>query len=112
MPNQQHPSGIAILREASGRLALFINGQRVNVRLGQVQLALSACLLDSLGRRGRPVPFGYRGCAMSLMDDGVNITAQLEGIAKPDAICLAVSEPHPADDKNKQTGWGSQTRLI
>jgi hypothetical protein len=25
MPNQQHPSGIAILREASGRLALFIN---------------------------------------------------------------------------------------
>ena len=28
MPNQQHPPGIAILREASGRLALFINGQR------------------------------------------------------------------------------------
>jgi hypothetical protein len=50
MPNQQHPSGIAILREASGRLALFINGQRVNVRRGQVQLALLACLLDSLGR--------------------------------------------------------------
>jgi DNA-binding XRE family transcriptional regulator len=50
MPNHQHPSGIAILREASGRLALFINGQRVNVRRGQVQLALLACLLDSLGR--------------------------------------------------------------
>ena len=50
MPNQQHPSGIAILREASGRLALFINGQRVNVRRGQVQLALLACLLDNLGR--------------------------------------------------------------
>ena len=48
--NQQHPSGIAILREASGRLALFINGQRVNVRRGQVQLALLACLLDNLGR--------------------------------------------------------------
>jgi hypothetical protein len=112
IPNQQHFPGIAILREASGGLALFINGQGVNVRLGQVQLALSACLLDSLGRRGRPVPFGYRGCAMSLMDDGVNITARLEGIAKPDAICLAVSEPRPADDKNKQTGWGSQTRLI
>ena len=48
MPNQQHPSGIAILREASGRLALFINGQRVNVRRGQVQLALLACLLDNL----------------------------------------------------------------
>jgi class 3 adenylate cyclase len=47
-----------------------------------------------------------------LMGDGVNITAQLEGIAKPDAICLAVSEPRRADDKNKQMGWGSQTRLI
>jgi class 3 adenylate cyclase len=46
------------------------------------------------------------------MGDGVNITAQLEGIAKPDAICLAVSEPRRADDKNKQMGWGSQTRLI
>jgi hypothetical protein len=46
------------------------------------------------------------------MGDGVNIRARLEGIAKPDAICLAVSEPRPADDKNKQTGWGSQTRLI
>jgi DNA-binding XRE family transcriptional regulator len=33
-----------------GRLALFINGQRVNVRRGQVQLALLACLLDNLGR--------------------------------------------------------------
>ena len=50
MPNQQHFPGIAILREASGRLALFINGQRVNVRRGQVQLALLACLLDNLGR--------------------------------------------------------------
>ena len=48
MPNQQHPPGIAILREASGGLALFINGQRVNVRRGQVQLALLACLLDNL----------------------------------------------------------------
>ena len=45
MPNQ-----IAILRDATGRLALFINGQRVNVRRGHVQLALLACLLDSLGR--------------------------------------------------------------
>ena len=50
MQNQQHPPGIAILREATGRLALFINGQRVNVRRGQVQLALLACLLDNLGR--------------------------------------------------------------
>jgi DNA-binding XRE family transcriptional regulator len=50
MPNQQHPPGIAILRDATGRLALFINGQRVNVRRGQVQLALLACLLDNLGR--------------------------------------------------------------
>jgi DNA-binding winged helix-turn-helix (wHTH) protein len=50
MQNQQHPPGIAILREATGRLALFINGQRVNVRRGQVQLALLVCLLDNLGR--------------------------------------------------------------
>jgi DNA-binding winged helix-turn-helix (wHTH) protein len=50
MPNQQYPSGTAILREASGRLVLFINGQRVNVRRGQAQLALLACLLDNLGR--------------------------------------------------------------
>ena len=48
--NQQHPPGIAILREATGRLALFINGQRVIVRRGQVQLSLLACLLDNLGR--------------------------------------------------------------
>jgi hypothetical protein len=44
------PPGIAILREATGRFALFINGQRVNVLRGQVQLALLACLLDNLGR--------------------------------------------------------------
>ena len=50
MSNQHLPSGIAILREATGRLVLFINGQRVNVRRGQVQLALLACLLDNLGR--------------------------------------------------------------
>jgi DNA-binding XRE family transcriptional regulator len=50
MPNQQHPPGIAIRREATGRLALFINGQCVNVRRGQAQLALLACLLDNLGR--------------------------------------------------------------
>ena len=49
MPNQQHPPGIAILRDATGRLALFINGQRSN-RGGQGQLALLACLLDNLGR--------------------------------------------------------------
>jgi DNA-binding XRE family transcriptional regulator len=47
---ERYPPGIAILREASGRLALFINGQRVNVRRGQVQLALLACNL------GRAVP--------------------------------------------------------
>ena len=47
---ERYPPGIAILRDATGRLALFINGQRVNVRRGQVQLALLACLLDSLGR--------------------------------------------------------------
>jgi hypothetical protein len=28
MPNQQHPPSIAILRDATGRLALFINGPR------------------------------------------------------------------------------------
>jgi DNA-binding XRE family transcriptional regulator len=49
MPNQQHPPGIAILRDATGRLALFINGQRSD-RRGQGQLALLACLLDNLGR--------------------------------------------------------------
>ena len=49
MPNQQHPPGIAILREATGRLALFINGQRSD-RRGQGQLALLAYLLDNLGR--------------------------------------------------------------
>jgi DNA-binding XRE family transcriptional regulator len=49
MPNQQHPRGIAILRDATGRLALFVNGQRSN-RGGQSQLALLACLLDNLGR--------------------------------------------------------------
>ena len=41
--------GIAILRDATGRLALFINGQRSD-RRGQGQLALLACLLDNLGR--------------------------------------------------------------
>jgi DNA-binding XRE family transcriptional regulator len=50
MSNQHLPSGIAILRETTGRLVLFINGQRVNVRRGQAQLALLACLLDNLGR--------------------------------------------------------------
>jgi DNA-binding XRE family transcriptional regulator len=50
MLNQQHPPGIAIQREVTGRLALFINGQLVNVRRGQAQLALLACLLDNLGR--------------------------------------------------------------
>ena len=49
MPNQQHPPGIAILRDATGKLALFINGQRSD-RRGQGQLALLACLLDNLGR--------------------------------------------------------------
>ena len=49
MQNQQHPPGIAILRDATGRLALFINGQRSD-RGGQGQLALLACLLDNLGR--------------------------------------------------------------
>ena len=44
MPNQ-----IAILRDAIGRQALFINGQRSD-RGGQGQLALLACLLDNLGR--------------------------------------------------------------
>ena len=47
--NQQHPPGIAILRDATGRLALFINGQRVNVWRGQAQLVLLACLLTNLG---------------------------------------------------------------
>ena len=50
MSNQNLPSGIAILREATGRLVLFINGQRVNVRRGQTQLTLLAYLLDNLGR--------------------------------------------------------------
>jgi DNA-binding XRE family transcriptional regulator len=49
MPNQQYPPGIAILRDVTGRLALFINGQRSD-RRGQGQLALLACLLDNLGR--------------------------------------------------------------
>ena len=49
MPNQQHPPHIAIQRDATGRLALFINGQR-SIRGGQGQLALLACLLDNLGR--------------------------------------------------------------
>ena len=49
MPNQ-----IAIPRDATGRLALFVNGQRSN-RGGQGQLALLACLLDNLGRA---IPYG------------------------------------------------------
>ena len=49
VPNQQHPPGIAIPRDVTGRLALFINGQRSD-RRGQGQLALLACLLDNLGR--------------------------------------------------------------
>jgi DNA-binding XRE family transcriptional regulator len=49
MPKQQHPSSIAILQDATGRLALFINGQRSN-RGGRGQLALLAILLDNLGR--------------------------------------------------------------
>ena len=44
MPNQ-----IAILRVATGRLALFVNGHRSD-RGGQGQLALLASLLDNLGR--------------------------------------------------------------
>jgi hypothetical protein len=49
MQNQQHPPGIAILRDATGRLALFINGQRSD-RGGQGQLALLACLLNRVER--------------------------------------------------------------
>ena len=49
MPNKHHPPGIAILRDVTGRLALFINGQRSD-RRGQGQLALLVCLLDNLGR--------------------------------------------------------------
>src|SRR3984893_1104485 len=49
MRHQQNPPGIAILRDVTGRLALFINGQRSD-RRGQGQLALLACLLDNLGR--------------------------------------------------------------
>jgi hypothetical protein len=52
MPNQQYPPGVGILRDATGRLALFINGQRSD-RGGQGQLALLACLLDNLGRAVR-----------------------------------------------------------
>ena len=44
MPNQ-----IAILRDATGRLALFVNGHRSD-RGGQGRLALLASLLDNLGR--------------------------------------------------------------
>jgi DNA-binding XRE family transcriptional regulator len=44
MPNQ-----IAIQRDATGRLALFVNGHRSD-RGGQGQLALLASLLDNLGR--------------------------------------------------------------
>jgi DNA-binding XRE family transcriptional regulator len=49
MRHQQHPPGIAILRDATGRLALFVNGQRSN-RGGKGQLAVMAYLLDNLGR--------------------------------------------------------------
>jgi hypothetical protein len=49
MQNQQHSPGIAILRDVTGRLARFINGQPSD-RRGQGQLALLACLLDNLGR--------------------------------------------------------------
>jgi DNA-binding XRE family transcriptional regulator len=49
MSNQQHPPGIAVLQDATGRLALFINGQRSN-RGGKGQLALLAFLLENLGR--------------------------------------------------------------
>ena len=49
MPTQQHPARIAIRQDATGRLALFINGERSN-RGGRGQLAVLACLLDNLGR--------------------------------------------------------------
>jgi DNA-binding response OmpR family regulator len=49
MPKQQHSSSIAILQDATGRLALFVNGQHSN-RGGKGQLAVMACLLDNLGR--------------------------------------------------------------
>jgi DNA-binding XRE family transcriptional regulator len=44
------PPALQSCEEATGMLALFINGRRVNVRRGQVQLTLLACLLDNLGR--------------------------------------------------------------
>jgi DNA-binding XRE family transcriptional regulator len=41
---------IAILRELTGRLALFVNGQRTGFPRGKTQLALLACLFDNSGR--------------------------------------------------------------
>jgi DNA-binding XRE family transcriptional regulator len=64
MPNQ-----IAILRDATGRLALFVNKQRSN-RGGQGQLALLASLLENLG-----LVIPYKGLVTVIgrkSDDGSN----------------------------------------
>jgi DNA-binding XRE family transcriptional regulator len=49
--NQRHVGGFApaIVREANGRLAVFVNGQRADVLNRQTQ-AVAACLFDNLGR--------------------------------------------------------------
>ena len=69
MPNQQHPPGIAILRDVAGRLALFINGQRSD-RRGQGQLSLLACLLDNLGRA---VPYKRLVTVIGRKSDNVQV---------------------------------------
>jgi len=65
MPNQ-----IAILRDATGRLALFINGHRSD-RGGQGQLALLASLLDNLvgrfhGSNHMPTKIGSLRCSCGM----------------------------------------------
>ena len=49
--NQRHVGGFApaIVREANGKLAVFVNGQRADVLNRQTQ-AVAACLFDNLGR--------------------------------------------------------------
>jgi DNA-binding XRE family transcriptional regulator len=47
--DRQFLSGPAILREAHGKLALFVDGQRADLLNRQTQ-AVAACLFDNLGR--------------------------------------------------------------
>ena len=73
---ESYPPGIAILRDVTGRLALFINGQRSD-RGGQGQLALLACLLDNLGRA---IPYKRLVTVIGRKSDNEHYSAPIEPI--------------------------------